>query len=178
MTDTRLPIPSADYESWGEPGHNYGEPKVGVDYVFGICSCEIGTSREGKPMLVVLCDIAEGEYKNYYAKKSQEISDRLQRQINCRIKCCIVIPEDEEGLHRGLYAHFINCVKSHNVGFVFTGKPSDLVRQKFIGTLGLGKPTGEKQRRYPRIERFKKCEEAKTDNNQANPANIENDLPF
>jgi len=178
MTEVRLPIPSADYESWGEPGHNYDEPKMGVDYIFGICSCEVGVSREGKQMLVVLCDIAEGKYKNYYAQKSKEVSERLQRPINCRIKCNFVIPEDEEGLHRGLYAHFINCVKSYNVGFVFTGKPSDLVRQKFIGTIELGKPTGEKPRRYPRIKQFKKYEEAKTDNNQTGPTNGENDLPF
>ena len=95
----------------------YGDyiPLPAGNYVCKIMSVEETQSRAGKPMIIISLDIAEGEYKDFFAK-AWRADTRQDKKWGCRVWQLVNDYQDSSKTSQG-FKTFITSVEKSNKGF-------------------------------------------------------------
>lgn len=88
----------------------------GGGYVMVIKSVSEGVNHKGTPVLTVLCDVAEGEFKNYAGNNEKAL--RKMEAYHSKASA-------------GLFKRFINAVEESNRGFKWNWDENKLVGKVF-----------------------------------------------
>lgn len=89
------------------------EPLEPGGYICKIMGVEETKSRSGKDMLVISLDIAEGEFKDYYAQQYKS-DNRAEKKWGCKVYQLL---EDNEGNTNRGFKTFVSAVEKSNTGF-------------------------------------------------------------
>lgn len=114
-----MKAPSGYDTAEAKTGGDFSQPEAG-GYIFRILDVEETTSKAGNDMIVLNMDIAEGEFKNYYA----ELHKRLDLK-NWPLKYYQLVNEDNADYYKGM----IQSVAKSNPSFrdeAFTGPEHDI----------------------------------------------------
>lgn len=104
------------------------------NYVCKIMKAEEHTSKEGKISIKLSFDIAEGDYKDFYAKKYQE-DTREDKKWNRDAEYYISIPTDSStDFIKTKYDTFFANLEDSNNGYVFQGNLDEL-KGKIFGAI-------------------------------------------
>lgn len=90
-------------------------PLPAGNYVCKIMSVEETQSRNGDPMIIISLDIAEGEYKDYFAKAWRE-DTRQNKKWGCRVWQLVNDFQDKSKTSPG-FKTFITSAERSNNGF-------------------------------------------------------------
>ena len=125
-----MKVPS--YNKENRKTNNSYETLPKGNYVCKIMKAEEHTSKEGKISIKLSFDIAEGEYKDFYAKKYQE-DTREDKKWSRDAEYYISIPTDESSdFIKTKYDTFFANLEDSNNGYVFQGNLDEL-KGKILG---------------------------------------------
>lgn len=85
-------------------------------YICKVMRAEETTSKNGKPMLKVAIDIADGgEYDGYFKK---QFEGRVKNNPEATWPCvCYIVQINQEGGTSGAFKNFVECVRESNNGW-------------------------------------------------------------
>ena len=86
-------------------------------YVCVIKGVEERTTKEGKPMIAVAVDIAEGEFEGYVKKAFERALKRNQNAKWPNSGMCYCLTKNEDGSTNPNFKNFVESVKESNPGF-------------------------------------------------------------
>lgn len=118
-----------DYDNVQEFG-NFEPLELG-GHICKIMKVEETTSQNGKPMLKISLDIAEGRQKDYYANQYRS-DTRSPKRWGCVVNQLI---NDNDGNTSRGFKTFISCVEKSNAGFnvVWGNGFSNCFKNKLVG---------------------------------------------
>lgn len=118
------------------------------NYVCKIMKIDETTTKKGARYLLIYFDIAEGEYKDFYAKKYQE-DDRDNKVWSYDAVYWLAIPYDDcPGWMQNKWDTFWANVEDSNNGYVFTGDEKTIKGKTFGGAFKLEQTQGNNGRVY------------------------------
>ena len=149
-----MKVPSYNKENRKNSGGNY-EPLPKGNYVCKICEIKEHTSKNGKAMLKIAFDIAEGEYKDFYKKKFDE-DDREDKKWPADAVYYMTIPYDGcQGFVTEQWDTFWANVEDSNNGYVFTGDEKTIKGKTFGGIFRIEQSEAESGQTYNHTRLFR-----------------------
>lgn len=106
-------------------------------YICKIINAKEEISKNGRQMLVIAFDIAEGEHKDIYKRRYDELV-QSNKDPNKQIKWPnngihrIMVKNKDEGTNR-FFKGFMSCIESSNTNYKFTGDEKTLKDKLFGG---------------------------------------------
>lgn len=121
-------------ENWDKVEANFGESKrlSAGGYICVILACKKEKSKNGKEMLVVNFDIAEGEFKGFYMDKYKNAPRDNANPVEPKWKGKYYIVLEGEG-YEGRLKAFITSIEESNEGYTWDWNEENLKGKRFGG---------------------------------------------
>lgn len=121
-------------DNWDKVEANFGEPKrlSAGGYICVILACKQEKSKNGKEMLVVNFDIAEGEFEGFYMDKYKNAPRDNNNPVEPKWKGKYYIVLEGEG-YEGRLKAFTTSIEESNEGYTWDWNEENLKGKRFGG---------------------------------------------
>lgn len=120
-------------ENWEKVEPNYGAKRLTAGgYICVILACMQEKSKNGKEMLTINFDIADGEFKDFYKEKYKNAPRDLNKPEEPKWKGKYYIVLEGEG-YEGRLKAFTTSIEESNEGYVWDWDETKLKGKKFGG---------------------------------------------